>query len=144
MKVLFLDIDGVINTYKTCQIADMDGNKIDLLIDIIDQTGCKIVVSSDWRRGGLGQDSDYQLYLKRYNDNADKVIDATIGGTTTADMVRWRQIQYWLDTNDPVDSFAILEDAHNMGIYSGFTVFCDSNIGLTRDLADDVISLLNG
>lgn len=45
MKVLFLDVDGVINIP-----AGMDPNLLENLRGVIETTGAKIVLSSDWRR----------------------------------------------------------------------------------------------
>ena len=44
MKVLFLDVDGVINIP-----AGMDPNLLENLRGVIETTGAKIVLSSDWR-----------------------------------------------------------------------------------------------
>ena len=56
MKVVFLDIDGVLNTvmYDRCRIEGRPEERIDLsrvklLADIVNATGAKIVLSSTWR-----------------------------------------------------------------------------------------------
>ena len=61
MKVIFLDIDGVLNTYQTfidiyleykktkIRRLEIDGDKVSLLSEIINLTGSKIVLSSSWR-----------------------------------------------------------------------------------------------
>lgn len=56
MKIIFLDIDGVLNVYP--QGHDEYGaifhpHLVENLKLILDQTGAKIVVSSTWRRSGL-------------------------------------------------------------------------------------------
>lgn len=56
MKIIFLDVDGVLNTYyteaKTSNGATfVDDRKVHILKDIIDKTGAKIVLSSTWRIG---------------------------------------------------------------------------------------------
>lgn len=56
-KLLFLDIDGVLNYssyYKTPEYIEngkktYDLNKLDLLKEIVDTTNCTIVMSSSWR-----------------------------------------------------------------------------------------------
>lgn len=45
---LFLDIDGVLNTYHNPTI--FQSKSITLLNKIINETNCEIIVSSDWRR----------------------------------------------------------------------------------------------
>lgn len=46
-KILFLDFDGVITTYKSGWT--FDDKKLKLLDLIIKETQCKIVISSSWR-----------------------------------------------------------------------------------------------
>ena len=48
-KIIFLDFDGVITTMASRY--KLDQYKCDLLQQIIDRTGAKIVVSSSWRSG---------------------------------------------------------------------------------------------
>ena len=55
-KILFLDIDGVLNI--TCNYFDEFGCTfekpfVDNLAWIIEQTGAKIVISSSWRMDGI-------------------------------------------------------------------------------------------
>lgn len=50
-KILFLDCDGVISTYKSGW--KLDSGKIVLLWHILKATECKIVISSSWRRETL-------------------------------------------------------------------------------------------
>eukprot|EP00931_Biecheleriopsis_adriatica_P056299 TRINITY_DN3335_c0_g1_i3.p1 TRINITY_DN3335_c0_g1~~TRINITY_DN3335_c0_g1_i3.p1 ORF type:complete len:135 (-),score=13.10 TRINITY_DN3335_c0_g1_i3:24-395(-) len=44
VKILFLDVDGVVNIPR-----GMDKGLLNNLKSIVDETGCKIVLSSDWR-----------------------------------------------------------------------------------------------
>ena len=46
-KIIFLDCDGVISTYKAGW--HLDPEKLELLERILNATGAKIVVSSSWR-----------------------------------------------------------------------------------------------
>lgn len=48
-KIIFLDFDGVITTMASRYA--LDRYKCDLLQQVIDRTGAKIVVSSSWRKG---------------------------------------------------------------------------------------------
>lgn len=55
MKVIFLDIDGVLNCVTSKSYCGMyvgvDADKIRRLARIVEETGAKIVLSSDWRDG---------------------------------------------------------------------------------------------
>lgn len=63
MKILFLDIDGVLNSYQFYENKsnqELVDNPFDTacvrhLKTIIDATDAKIVLTSTWRGGGLGQ-----------------------------------------------------------------------------------------
>lgn len=47
-KIVFLDFDGVITTLKSNWT--IDNEKVELVKQICDATGAKIVISSSWRR----------------------------------------------------------------------------------------------
>jgi len=52
MKVIFLDIDGVLNSEKFLENNKnqaIDRNSVGILKNIIDKTGALIVMSSGWR-----------------------------------------------------------------------------------------------
>lgn len=85
MKVIFLDIDGVLNSndwyVKTRGIGgynggDVDPKCIELINDLIDATGAKIIMSSSWR-------SDYENSCEYLYDNG-LYCDAIIGKTLTS------------------------------------------------------------
>ena len=77
-KVIFLDIDGVLNTErKAKEVYDnnnldshdefgrlFDENALYWLNKIIDETGAEIVISSSWRNDGLG--TLRKMWRKRY------------------------------------------------------------------------------
>lgn len=46
MKVIFLDFDGVMNTFNDKILQD---DKLALLAEIVDKTQAKIVLSTSWR-----------------------------------------------------------------------------------------------
>lgn len=52
-KIIFLDFDGVITTMASRYA--LDRYKCDLLQQVIDRTGAKIVVSSSWREDSAGE-----------------------------------------------------------------------------------------
>ena len=53
MKVIFLDVDGVLNTPKFIRrqssFSSIDPVLVDIVVHIVNKTGCKIVLSSSWR-----------------------------------------------------------------------------------------------
>lgn len=57
MKLLFLDIDGCLNSYRTRilyghekSVKTLDPIALDLIKKIVDETKCVICLSSDWRK----------------------------------------------------------------------------------------------
>ena len=148
MKVLFLDVDGVLNTSN--YIGTMNKGMVQTLKYIVDKTGCKIVMSSTWRVAGYGIGTLFNTALMRC-DPSDTVIKSVIGVTPQGgdrideigkDYVRGNEIQLWIDDNEFDGKFAILDDDSDMAHLSPKLVKTNPEIGLTRADADKVISLL--
>jgi hypothetical protein len=95
--VLFLDIDGVLNStswaIRTKQrgIWGIDPDTIPHLQRIVDETGCDIVVSSTWRIG-RGAVELREILLKAGMLHPCPVVDRTPGGGG----FRGNQIAEWL------------------------------------------------
>ena len=122
MRIIFLDIDGVLNVY--CEGRDQFGctfhtNFVENLRNIIDKTGAKIVISSSWRTDGL----DVMKELWKYRDLPGEVIDVTPdsydlineGKFEFYDQVeRGHEIQDWLDKHKEVTNYVIIDDDNDM------------------------------
>lgn len=125
MKVIFLDMDGVLNCADTFNQPRsgrevVDDAKVALLAGLIERTGAKVVVSSTWRFSGLGFMRDV---LKRYGlANADDVvIDCTPDATRLSHYgsnyltpPRGQEIGLWLADHPEVEAFVILDDDADM------------------------------
>lgn len=127
MKVLFLDVDGVLNSTPFLARVDainaMDPRCIEQLARIVRESGCKIVVSSAWRLSGLGVKSDFRRCLNEAKDDG-TVRRALIGITPDLSNeksdtypVRGSEIAKWLadGTDEEIESFVILDDDTDMG-----------------------------
>src|SRR6478752_5238839 len=104
MKVLFLDIDGVVNCART-PVASDNFIGIDpymtLLIDrIVQATGCSVVLSSSWR---YHEDSMAEV-RRRVCDFID--VTPKNNGLTS----RGTEIKAWLEAHPDVTQYAILDD----------------------------------
>lgn len=147
LKVLFLDIDGVLNTPKTLGrfgFNFVDNILVALVARIVNETGCKIVLSSSWRvdekdrtiatrelaQQGLTIHSCTPVLPPRKpeNDNWDE---------WEGWVKRHEEIRAWLDRNE-VDRFAILDDDADACIEGSF-FRTDENFGLTVQIAEQVI-----
>lgn len=103
-KIIFLDVDGVINTERT-KYERFDENAMEMLHRIIDSTGAKIVVSSSWR------DSDFDSMFEKFREYgcSEKIIfniiDITIRGYkhvipgSKLPILRGNEIKAWVDTH---------------------------------------------
>ena len=110
MKVIFLDVDGVLNSdeyFDKIRNLDIQGierevdiEKIKLLKKAIDKTGAKVVLSSSWRY------TKYAQYLKELLSNYDIYVDPT----PFIENERGLEIKKWLSDNQDVEDFVILDD----------------------------------
>lgn len=173
MKVLFLDIDGVINTvgaelgFRECYGLEKEDKFISMknlrarraeifdpaclyyLRQIIEETGCKIVVSSTWRNGETVES------MKSWFD-CPVIKEAIISKTPSYSSLsnpelkdrrgyvqRGEEIKWWIDNHPEVTAWAILDDDSDMDIVrSGFFKTCTYD-GLKKDVAQKVIFHLN-
>lgn len=160
MKVIFLDIDGVLNVMH--QDRDEYGaifheNFVDNLARIVKETGAKIIISSSWRHSGLQRMLDMWEFRKLPGE----VIGITpdlwrrIEGEDFHErMQRGHEIQAVLDHKPEITNYVILDDDNDMlPSQRGNFVWCFNNInhpdcidigyGLTRECANRAIRILN-
>jgi len=161
-KIIFLDIDGVLNVY--CESRDEFGctfhsHFVDNLKWIIDNTGAKIVISSTWRMDGLVVMKD--MWNKRglpgeVIDITPTVVDISVyDNTEPYDLVdRGYEIQQWINDHG-VKCYCIIDDDNDM-LPSQMNNFVrtsnnvnhpdcvDIGYGLTRKCSERVVEILNG
>ena len=114
-KIIFLDIDGVLNTKAGFGIdMGLDPTKTKLPVDIVLKTNASIILSSSWRYMGYGADSPLQQCLRAVLDRSDAYkISSRILGCTPQDLPnenRDQNIQRWLDNNSHGDIWVALDD----------------------------------
>ena len=106
MKVIFLDIDGVLNTNSDREILN---DKLKLLSELVSKTGADVVLSSSWRYGWnqseLNQPGTRIYRLKQLLKDNDIVIKDTIG----LDLTKSMQIKNYLNTN-MISNYVVLDD----------------------------------
>ena len=120
MKIIFLDIDGVLNSvmYDTQRLEESAENRIDmtrvkLLADIVNATGAKIVLSSTWREDWdksselCGDDGEYiNECLAKFGLS---IIDKT-PYLNYSDERQFEILAWLVDHTNEVESFVILDD----------------------------------
>ena len=144
-KILFLDIDGVVNCATTSQrhrgTIGIDPYMALLVDRIIQATGCGVVISSSWRHS--------KERLDEIRKQACEFTDITPSGRLTnyEDRPRGHEIRKWLDRHsdvERVDRYAILDDDSDMLDEQLPSFFKTSwQTGLTQEIADKVIAHLN-
>ena len=111
MKVIFLDIDGVLNsdTYMEKQLdnssegieSEIDPATLILLKKAVDTTGAKIILSSSWR------------IMRKYNELEKFLMKFGIslsGKTPYVDGKRGLEIKQYLSENENIEQYLILDD----------------------------------
>ncbi len=119
-KVIFLDVDGVLNDdgpERNDQGIVIDQSYIRNLKRIIEKTGAEVVLSSSWRysygkyarQGFQGDDENVEIFLKRLD-----MYDIQIPGITpyffNGHDMRPFEIASWLSRRPEVENFVILDD----------------------------------
>lgn len=134
-KILFLDIDGVVNNSGTRErfkgYIGINPKLAELVKDIVKQTGCEVVLSSTWRL-----DKDFRKEVRA------KVVEFVDVTPSLALHFRGNEINAWLKKHPAVTRYAILDD--DSDFHPKQPLFQTSwQIGLTYDIANRVITYLN-
>lgn len=164
MKVIFLDIDGVLNVIPMhCGGHDEFGgifhpHFVENLRSIIDSTGAKIVLSSTWRMSGI----DKNRAMWKHRNLPGELIDVTPIEYFLPDWFkgdydnnesfpRGGEIKFWLDEN-PVDAYVIIDDDTDM-LTEQLPFFVQTSgsedqdsvegYGLTKACTEKCIAILN-
>ncbi|MBD5520021.1 MAG: hypothetical protein HDR03_02135 [Lachnospiraceae bacterium] len=161
-KVLFLDIDGVLNSNSDNDSHQreinygtlIDEEKIKLLAHLVKETNSKIILHSGWR---MWFDSDLKplrLEAKKLIELLEKEglnIDGLTPDLTTEEirqtkkfsLVKADEILLWLKSHNEVTEWVVLDDLdlHNAQIKQ-HQVKPDQTIGLTLEDVENAIKIL--
>lgn len=155
MNIIFLDIDGVLNSrqsmlkkhqtteYPITKIEDKttwpDPILVSRLNKIIEITDSNIVISSVWRSLGL----DRIIEILEKVGVKSKVIGIT---AKLSGLSRGEEIQNWLDFSSQVitiSNFVILDDDSDMPGLESNLVKTDNEVGLQDEDVEKAIEILN-
>lgn len=111
MNIIFLDIDGVLNSYAYYKETenDLDLKAIDILSQIYHKFNCKIVLSSTWRELKDISDESAQKMWKHLIDTLEKYGMEIYDITPTIKNNRPLEIATWLQNNS-CSNYVILDD----------------------------------
>jgi len=147
MKLVFLDIDGVLNTVMTPGSTKnkIERRCVDALNRLSDTTGALFVVSSVWRKQGTL--SDLRILLKKIGVTG-FILDKT---PVHYNGRRGPEIKAWLDKYNEcpsseygaIEKFIILDDeVSDKYPVLKHVVHCDMFEGLTEERVDSAIRIL--
>lgn len=175
MKVLFLDIDGVLNSQnwfgymqycikndmydRVLNFVDINNERTEYKLNMIDdraianlnriveETGCKVVLSSSWRSSRESDNAFIEYIFKL------KGFKYELYGVTPRIWVkefstqRGEEIKVWMDKeseNNEIESFVILDDDSDMlpDQMNNF-IHVDRQVGLTDKDVFTAIEILN-
>lgn len=144
MKVIFLDVDGVLITRDSCRrgFATVEPTCVAALNTLIAQTSADIVVSSCWRIGREVIELR-DLLLQNWGVKG-KIIDRT---PHMGDVTRGCEIQTWLtkrkEHRDDVESFVIIDDDADMDHLIPHLVRTEFVRGFTQRHIPKAVEILN-
>lgn len=152
-KVIFLDIDGVLNDDNTPSRTKnhyifVDESKILLLKKIVDATQAKIVLSSTWRyhRNDSQFNGDFLELKEALAAHGLEFYSFTPEEVTGRK--RGMEIKSWLTTHSEVEQFVILDDElfdyERRGLLHRVVITDFGDGGLKEEHVQDAIEILNG
>ena len=175
MKVLFLDIDGVLNSenWFAYRIYCVKNNMVNILMNFVDtddrnikhkltmlddraianlnriveETGCKVVLSSSWR-SSIESENIFTQNLLKLKGFKYEFYDVTPRlWFSDFSIRRGEEIKFWLDKESEkheIESFAILDDDSDMlpEQMNNF-IHVDGQVGLTDRDVLTAIEILN-
>lgn len=161
-KVIFLDVDGVLNcaTSKSSCIDDdgrvikgVDSDKVKRLAKIVEATGAEIVLSSDWKDGWSKYYTSSKPSHAKYLDNhlykkGRLTIKDKTPSTHKGSWFRGEEILAYLRLHQDVENYVILDDT----FFEDFSikeirehlVLTGYKVGLTDADVEKAIKILGG
>lgn len=152
MKVIFLDVDGVINSLVNqaeewgvhgFDTMNFDPVNMEPLKELVESTGAKLILSSSWRHTDTPKDKAALENLHRILADYGLYLAGDIGPYRN---LRQDAIADWLQKNQDVVDYVILDDVND-----GFEgenlrrfVMTDKYVGLTMEDVKKAINILNG
>jgi hypothetical protein len=153
MRVIFLDIDGVLVTARILKQPQgrqrcADDACVAALNRLLEESKASLVISSLWRFCGLNK---MKAILEFWSVNGsiigitpDLTRVPTKKGQLYEAVSRGHEIQAWLDEHPEVSAFVILDDEADMEHLSPYLVKTEFERGLTFSDAEKAVNILCG
>ena len=155
MKIIFLDIDGVLNTSQTFKnryyeykrsgnySLEIDDFRVELLEKVVKETHAKIVLSSTWRKGFAKKNDVIVSTFEKTKQlvNVFSKHNLEIYDVTPYDenLCRQKEILQYLKSRKDIESFVIFDDEA-----SDLSVFVDKELILVHNDCTDFNEERNG
>lgn len=154
MKVIFLDIDGVLVTFKEVHdkrqsngMHSFSQECVSRLNKIIDETGAELVLSSSWRIHGLDSFNNHARHqgMSKLPFDVTPNLDSKLESGVYVAKQRGDEIKHWLDRHPEVTHFVAIDDSSDMrGVEDHFVhVKAGMDTGLQDSHVEKAIKLLN-
>jgi len=136
MKVIFLDIDGVLNCKTTTErwksYVGLDQDLILIFEELVKKTKSSVVITSTWRLH-----DNWRQILKENGLNC-----RLLGRTPSVIGIRGDAVNKWLTKRSNVEKYAILDDDDDF--YPDQSLFRTTfETGLTKDIANEIVKYFN-
>ena len=158
MKVIFLDIDGVLNNTSTEETFEeyyfVEDEKIELLKQLVVRTDAKIVLSSTWREGWYARErienpsKSFKSAIRLFEALEKKLseYDLELLSYTEDFGARGEEIDLWLKNwnGEPIESFVILDDMYpeDLKLHQEKLVQTVESFGLTQEDVEKAVAML--
>jgi hypothetical protein len=164
MRIIFLDIDGVLNSFE--KHADLDvphstwcpevmnafGIKLEVFPEMVerinritDATGAKLVISSSWRVGYLAEWADVIIHLHNVGIKG-FIVGRTPWNRNDPELsTRGKEIEAWFKKHpdEKIESFVILDDLNQMEPLMDYLVQTDHAKGIQDEHVNRAIEMLS-
>lgn len=155
MKVIFLDIDGVLNCETSKSRCDdwlgIDNSRVKLLRQIVETTNANIVLCSSWKHGYSRNPEICKHHGKYMKNKLQKeklsILSVTVDPHNN-DLLRGHGIQDWLSNHPEVDKWIVIDDEvfddyHECNIIPHLVKTDFKTNGLNEELTREAINMLN-
>lgn len=138
MKILFLDIDGVINSLSTPVIGDgddmviADKECVDLINRLVERTGVNVVLSSSWR---------YMQEWRQVMKNQGFTFE--FYDRTNLNLPKGRAIDLFIKIHPEITDYAILDDEEVDLIPQQLPYLFQTSAGITEQITDKLERYFN-
>ena len=153
MRIIFLDVDGVLNNIHSTErcrgFIGIEDSKVEILKEIVNKTGAKIVLSSTWRYGwekNINDCDGHGTYLNyKLSYSGLKILDKTKDFVDSED--RGGEILEWVKRNNITEYIVIddeiFKDFEELGIVNRLvkTTFYSKDGGLQQEHIAKAIKL---